>query len=55
MSDLVQKQSDMERRKLQLEAERQEIQRKKQEISIRLGQQVLEIEVSLEAVFRFNQ
>jgi len=55
LSDLVQKQSDMERRKLQLEAERQEIQRKKQEISIRLGQQVLEIEVSLEAVFRFNQ
>ncbi|XP_033166399.1 trichohyalin isoform X1 [Drosophila mauritiana] len=44
LGDLVQKQSEMERRKLQLEAERQEIQRKNQEISIRLGQQVLEIE-----------
>ncbi|XP_017008115.2 meiosis-specific nuclear structural protein 1 [Drosophila takahashii] len=44
LGDLAQTQSEMDRRKLQLEEERQEVQRKKQEISIRLGQQVLEME-----------
>ncbi|XP_043654802.1 trichohyalin [Drosophila teissieri] len=44
LGDLVQRQGEMERRKLQLEAERQEVLRKKQEISISLGQQVLDIE-----------
>ncbi|KAH8354462.1 hypothetical protein KR084_011524 [Drosophila pseudotakahashii] len=44
LGDLAQTQTEMDRRKLQLEEERQEVQRKKQEISIRLGQQVLEME-----------
>ncbi|XP_016925518.4 meiosis-specific nuclear structural protein 1 isoform X1 [Drosophila suzukii] len=44
LGDLVKKQTEIDRRKRELEEERQEMQRKKQEISIRLGQQVLEME-----------
>jgi len=46
LGDLVKKQTEIDHRKRELEEERQEMQRKKQEISIRLGQQVLEMEVS---------
>lgn len=45
LGKLLQKQEEIENRKLQLEEERLEVQRKKQEISIHLGEQVLQIEV----------
>ncbi|KAH8232260.1 hypothetical protein KR032_003048 [Drosophila birchii] len=44
LGKLLEKQSEIEDRKLQLEEERLQVQRKKQEISIRLGEQVLQIE-----------